>query len=132
MIEKSLIVFSPGSKDYKLVNTREILSCRKLYDIVKTEIINGTTYYYTLHDEDEDEQVHHLYDWSKSNTEQNSIPGKTLNLHFEKNFEGIAFENLLLIPGNKICNQPILFNDLFLYTAPYLNLFAPPPNTFIS
>ena len=130
--EKKLTTFSSGANNFQLINGDEILAGGNLYDIVKTEITNGKTLYYTLSDEAEDVYVQQLSDCSKSNSEEQSLPGKTVGLHIAKYFDVkedsyFSLNNILRLHANiRICNDP------FLYTSPLKNIFSPPPNNFLS
>ena len=129
---KSLIVFSSGSRDFKLVDKNEILAGGKLYDIVKTNTSNGITMYYTLSDEDEDEYVQNLSDWEKSNADEKSLPAKTINVHMAKYFtiekyhDPIRHSSLHLFINGKAENEP------FFYLSPSMNIFSPPPDNVVS
>ena len=130
--EKSLTLFSSGSKDFQLINDDEILAGGNLYDIVKTEIRDGKTLYYTLSDEAEDVYVQQLADWGKSNSEEQSLPTKTVGLHIAKYFDikehsYSSLKNILRLHKNIRSS-----NDLFLYISPLKNIFSPPPNNFLS
>ena len=130
--EKKLTTFSSGANNFQLINDDEILAGGNLYDIVKTEITNGKTLYYTLSDEAEDVYVQQLSDWSKSNSAEQSLPTKTVGLHIAKYFDikehnFSPLRNILRLHSNVRSS-----NDLFLYISPFQNIFSPPPNNFLS
>jgi hypothetical protein len=130
--EKSLTLFSSDAKNFQLINDDEILAGGNLYDIVKTEISNGKTLYYTLSDEAEDVYVQQLSDWSKSNSAEQSLAAKTVGLHIAKYFDikehsFSSLKNILRLPSNVRSS-----NDLFLYISPFQNIFSPPPDNFLS
>lgn len=130
--EKSLTIFSSGNKNFQFNNDDEILADGKLYDIVKTEIINGATYYFTLSDEEEDNYVQQLGEWSKSNTEEKSLPSKTISLHIGKYFtiKKECETNLHLY--FRVTDDVSYKNDLFIYISPFINIFSPPPDNLLS
>jgi len=132
MPEKSLTVFSSDTKGIELINKKEIRSNGKLYDIVKTELSNGITKYYTLHDEDEDEDVQNLSDWEKNNSQENSLPGKTINLHLEKYFTAEKNHNSITTSSLHHGSDVKTASDSFFYNSPLKNIFSPPPNNFLS
>lgn len=130
--EKALILFSEGSKEFQLINDDEILSDGKLYDIIKKEISDGKTLYYTLSDDEEDAYVQQLGDWGKLNSEEQSLPTKTVGLHIAKFFDikkgsYSSLKNILRLHSTVRSS-----NDLFLYTSPQQNIISPPPDNFLS
>jgi hypothetical protein len=132
MPEKSFTVFSSDTKGIELINKKEIRANGKLYDIVKTELSNGITKYYTLHDEDEDEDVQNLSDWGKNNSQENSLPGKTINLHLEKYFTAEKNHNSITTSSLHNSSHLKTARDYFFYNSPLKNIFSPPPNYFLS
>ena len=128
---KSLIVFSSGTKGIKLIDKKEILSDGKLYDIVKTEISYGITLYYTLSDEDEDEYVQNLTDWGKNNSQEKSLPGKTINVHLAKYFT-VKYFNPISNSSLHLCTDLKTTSDCFFYKSPFKNIFSPPPNYLLT
>lgn len=129
---KSLVVFSSGTKGIELVNKNEILADGKLYDIVKTAISNGITLYYTLSDEDEDGYVQNLTDWAKSNSEEKSLPAKTINLHLAKYFTAEKYHHYHTVSSLHGSPGVNTASDSFFYTSPYKNIFSPPPDNLLS
>jgi hypothetical protein len=128
---KSLSVFSSDTKGIKMVDKNEILVAGKLYDIVKTQISNGITLYYALGDEDEDKYVQNLTDWEKNNSEEKSMPGKTINLHLAKYFTVEKYHD----PVSPLLHLRIdvkTASDSFFYTSPLKNIFSPPPDNLLS
>ena len=130
--EKTLTIFSSGAKEFQLINDDEILAGGNLYDIVKTKIRDGKILYYTLSDEAEDVYVQQLSDWSKSNSEEQSLPTKTVGLHIAKYFDikehsFSSLKNILRLHSDVSSS-----NDLFLYLSPLKNIFSPPPDNFLS
>jgi len=129
---KSFIVFSSHNKSIKLINIKEILVDGKLYDIVKTQISNGITLYYTLSDEDEDGYVEDLSDWGKNNSGDESLPGKTINLHLAKYFTVEKYHHTLSTSSLRMQTDVKNANDSFFYTSPFKNIFSPPPDNMLS
>jgi hypothetical protein len=130
--EKKLTIFSSGAKEFQLINDHEILAKGNFYDIVKTEISGGKTLYYTLSDDEEDAYLQQLSAWGKSNSEEQSLPTKTVGLHIAKYFDikehsYSSLNNILRLHSNVKSS-----NDLFLYISPLKNIFSPPPNNFLS
>ena len=132
MPAKSLTIFSSATKGLDLVDKKEILVDGKLYDIVKTEISNGITLYYTISDEEEDEYVQNLSDWGKNNAEEKSLPGKTINLHMAKYFTAEKYPSPVSVSSLHRCTCVKTVSDSFFYTSPYKNIFSPPPNNLSS
>jgi len=130
--EKTYKLFSSASKDFQLVNDHEILAEGKLYDPVKTEISNGKTLYYTLSDEEEDVYVQQLSNWGKSNSEEQSLPTKTVGLHIAKYFDITEHNYSSLNNIFRLHSNVRSSNDPFLYKSPLKNIFSPPPNNFLS
>ncbi len=130
--EKSITLFSTGSKNFQLINDHEILASGHLYDIVKTKISNGETLYYTYSDEEEDADVKQLTDWGKSNAEDKSMPTKTISLHLGKYFGIKKYSNSFLTEQLNLLRYGRLTNDLFLYISPLQHIFSPPPNNLFS
>lgn len=130
--EKSLTLFSSASKEFQLINDDEILAGGKLYDIVKTEISDGKTLYYTLSDEEEDAYVQQLGDWGKSNSEEQSLPTKTVGLHIAKFFDIKKCSYSSSKDFLRLYSNVRSYNDLFLYTSPQQNIISPPPDNFLS
>lgn len=130
--EKSLTLFSPGVQDFQLVNDDEILAGGNLYDIVKTEINNGKTLYYALSDEEEDACIQQLAGLGKSNSEEQSLPGKTVGLHIAKYFEITNDSYSSLKSFLRVHDTVSSSNDLFLYVSPLKYIFSPPPDNFLS
>jgi hypothetical protein len=132
LLEKSLTLFSSDSKDFQLINDDEILAGGNLYDIVKTEISNGKTQYYTLSDEAEDVCIQQLAGLSKSNSTEQSLPGKTVGLHIAKFFDIKKYNCSSLTELLRLHTSVRYSNDLFVYTSPLKNIFSPPPDNFLS
>ncbi|MDE3213573.1 MAG: hypothetical protein KGM98_10095 [Bacteroidota bacterium] len=124
----SYTVFISGVADFKKINSHEIQSDGKLYDIVRTRIHHGKTVYYTFHDSEEDRYTRDLSQWGNSNSQENSLPGKTLVLQLAKFFTR----------QTPFSGKPRLFEctasgfltakNVFLYTSPTLSVELPPPN----
>lgn len=129
---KSLIVFSSGTKGIELVDKKEILVDGKLYDIVKTQISNGITLYYTIIDEEEYEYVQNLTDWEKNNSGEKSLPGKTINLHIAKYFTDEKYQHPVFASSLPVRSDMKTVSDSFLYTSPFKNIFSPPPDNLLS
>ena len=130
--EKSYKLFLSASKDFQLINDHEILAKGNLYDIVKTEISNGITLYYTLSDEEEDVYVQQLTNWGKTNPEEQSLPIKTVGLHIAKFFDIKKYNYSSLTELLRLHANVRSYSDLFLYTSPLQNIFSPPPNNLLS
>jgi hypothetical protein len=128
----SYTVFSSLKKGYRFVNKKEIIAEGKLYDIVKVMVSEGETVYYTLHDSDEDEYIRDFADWGKANSNENSFPGQTINLHIAKYFtiQKIPAEDPFLLKSGVIDHQNN--NYSFFYKSPPLNIFSPPPDLYFS
>ncbi|MDP4284905.1 MAG: hypothetical protein Q8891_10795 [Bacteroidota bacterium] len=104
----------------------------KLYDIVKTEIRNGVTLYYALHDQEEDKDVKDLADWGKNNSPDNPLPGKTTRPELAKYFR---MEKLPVSPALSYLHSSTdikTINDCFLYASPLKIIFVPPPDSLLS
>ena len=130
--EKSLTLFTSDSKKFQLVNDDEILAGGKLYDIMRKEISNGKTLYYTLSDEEEDAYVQQLGNWGKLNSEEQSLPTKTVGLHIAKYFDIKESGYYALKELFRLSSNVRYSNDLFLYVPPQLNIISPPPDNFLS
>ncbi len=115
-----------------MINKKEILANGKLFDIVRTVIINGKTCYYAVADEEEDEYQLQLTDWEKNNSQENSFPGKTISLHLIKYFTAKNYLNSTITHLPTYPEQAKNNSDSFLYKSPFENIFSPPPNTFLS
>lgn len=114
-----------------MVNKKEILADGKLYDIVKTEMSNGIILYYTLHDEDEDEYIQNFTDWKKNNSQEKSLPGKTINLHIAKYFT-VEKHHPVSASSLNLHSDVKTASDSFFYTSPFKNIFSPPPDNLLS
>ena len=128
--EKNYKLFSSEAKDFKLINEHEILADGNLYDIIKTETRDGKICYYTLSDEEEDMYVQQLNDLGKSNSQEQSLPAKTVGLQIGKYFEDIKYNSLVFIKSLPVHEPEELSNDLFQYASPLKIVFSPPPNLF--
>jgi hypothetical protein len=102
-----------------------------MYDIVKTEVRNGKTLYYTLADKDEDSDIHRLSDLEKDNAGERSLPGKTIKLYDAKYFaienqhQNIDYCNYLSPASRHVDNAGF-------YKSPLKDIFAPPPDHLFS
>ena len=130
--EKTYKLFSSASKDFQLINDHEILANGNLYDIVKTETVNGKTMYYTFSDEEEDRYVQQLNDWGKSSSQEQPLPAKTVGLHIGKYFEVIKYNSPVFATSLRVHETVKLSNDLFQYVSPLKIVFAPPPDLIVS
>jgi hypothetical protein len=128
----SYTVFSSLKKDYRLVNKKEIIADGKLYDIVKVLVSEGETVYYTLHDSDEDEYAREFADWGKANSNENSFPDRTINLHIAKYFtiQKFLLKNLFRLKLGFVDHKNN--NCSFFYKSPSINIFSPPPDLYFS
>ncbi len=129
---QSLTIFSSDTKGIVLVGKKEILANGKLYDIVRTKINNGKTLYYALSDEEEDTLVLDLTDWEKNNSQEKSMPGKTMNVQLDKFFTLKKYPAPLLVCSSYLSGHRKIRSDFFLYKSPFINIFSPPPNNFLS
>lgn len=127
-----MVIFSSDTKGIELINKKEILADGKLYDIVKTEISNGKKLYYTLSDEEEDEYQLELTDWEKNNSQEKSMPGKTINLDLLKYFTLENCQDFVLDCSIHFRGNTETGSDSFLYKSPYKNIFSPPPDNLLS
>lgn len=126
--QASLTLFSSGNPGFHKINDHEISSEGKLYDIVKTVVREGKTIYITYHDKNEDEFSAGLSLWGKSNSQENSLPGKSITIQLAKFFtrqNQIAAHHLVAI---KPFARKFTINDGFLYSAPALSVEVPPPD----
>ncbi len=130
--EKTYKLFSSGSKEFKLINNHEILADGNLYDIVKTETRDGKTLYYALGDEEEDRYVQQLNNLGNSNSQEQSLPAKTVGLQIGKYFEVIKYQSPVFITLLRVHESVKLSNDLFQYISPLKIVFSPPPDLIIS
>ena len=130
--EKFLVIFSSDTKGIELINKNEILVDGKLFDIVKTEIKDGKTLYYTLSDKEEDEYQLELTDWENNNSQEKSMPGKTINLHLLKYFTVEKYQSSVLYCSIHFRGNAKTGSDSFLYKSPYKNIFSPPPDNLLS
>lgn len=129
--EKTLTIFSSDDKGLQFNDDHEIVADGHLYDIVKTEMRDGKTFYYALSDQEEDDYVQQLTEWGKSNSEEKSLPTKTVGVHIGKYFEQVKYcppASLLLRVGQQVR----LSNDLFQYGSPLKIVFSPPPDLLVS
>jgi hypothetical protein len=124
---KPLTIFSSANRDFKIINKTEILSHGKLYDIVKTQISDGVTSYYTLSDEEEDSYVQSLTDWAGNNTEEKNLPAKTITFHLAKYFNVEKYADSFSFSLRAHSNVKIE-RDHFFYASPLKNIFFPPPD----
>ncbi len=129
---KRSVTFSSDTKGLVFLSKKEILVNGKLYDIVKSEINNGKKIYYAFADEEQDEYQLDLTDWEKSNGQEKSLPGKTINLHLIKYFTAKNSTDIIHVHHIILHGHVLTANDTFLYTSPYKNVLATPPDNFIS
>ncbi|HEV8083000.1 MAG TPA: hypothetical protein VGP55_07355 [Chitinophagaceae bacterium] len=127
-----MIIFSSDTKGIELINKKEILADGKLYDIVKTEMSDGKKLYYTLSDEEEDEYQLELTDWEKNNSQEKSMPGKTINLQLLKYFTVEKYQSFVLYCSIHFRCNTKTGSDSFLFKSPYKNIFSPPPDKLLS
>jgi hypothetical protein len=129
--DKKLTLIPSDSKGVELVNKNEILTDGKMYDIVKTQVRNGKTFYYTIADKDEDRDIQKLTNLEKNSTGERSLPGKTIKLYdakyftVEKQSQNIDHSNCLS-PGSSAVN------NAGFYTSPLKDIFSPPPDYLFS
>ncbi len=129
---KRPITFSADTKGLVFLSKKEVLINGKLYDIVKSEINNGKEFYYAFADEEEDEYQSDLTDWEKSNGQEKSLPGKTINLHLVKYFTAKKYTTIIYMHHLVLQGIVVTASDAFLYKSPYKYVFATPPDNFIS
>ncbi len=129
--EKTFTIFSSDDKDFQFNDDHEILANGNLYDIVKTEIRNGKTFYYALSDLEEDSYVHQLAKWGKSNSGEQSLPGKTVDIHIAKYFEIIKYYPPVFTLL-RVHETVKLSNSLFQYISPLKIVLSPPPDFLLS
>ena len=88
--------------------------------------------YYTLSDEDEDMYVQSLTDWEKNNSQEKSLPGKTINVHLAKYFIDEKNQHPLFASSLHLRTHVQPVSDSFFYTSPFKNIFSPPPDNLLS
>ena len=110
----------------------EIIAGGKLYDIVKTETTGGKIRYYAISDQEEDAYVQHLSDWRNANSEDKSLPGKSVALHVGKYFEKVHSCLPAFGGTGRLGLKVTIRNDLFRYQSPLHLVFSPPPEPCIS
>lgn len=88
--------------------------------------------YYTLSDEDEDQYVQNLTDWEKINSEEKSLPGKTINVHLAKYFTVEKYNHPASTSALSLLNNVKTASDSFFYKSPFKNIFSPPPDNVLS
>lgn len=126
---KSLIVFISNSSDFIVIDNKEILFNGKLFDIIKKEIKNGETYFYTVSDEKEDNAVKGIERLTKNNLHHRTLPTK-VPVHLV----------LKYLPTGKLSNlkdDSYLFtltlidlqNTCLFYQSPDRTIFSPPPES---
>jgi hypothetical protein len=126
----SLIQFSSSNNNFELINKSEILFGGKLFDIVKTEINNGKIIYYAIGDEKEDGCMNNIVQLSKNNCDSNSQPIKNNVPDILKYVRG---ENVITLSVSiNFIEKKTSQQSLFFYSAPFQNIFSPPPNIFLS
>lgn len=99
---------------------------------MKKEISNGKKLYYTLSDEEEDAYVQQLGNWGKLNSEEQSLPAKTVGLHIAKYFDIKESGYYALKEVFRLSSNVRSSNDLFLYISPQQNIISPPPDNILS
>lgn len=129
--EKTLTIFSSGDKDFQFNDDHEILANGNLYDIVKTEIRDGKTFYYALSDLEEDSYVDQVAKLSKSSSGEKSLPAKSVDIHIGKYYEIIKHypRACALL---RVRETVKISNFLFQYTSPLKTVFSPPPDFLLS
>jgi len=129
--DKNLILFSSATKGIEVVNKTEIRAGGKMYDIVKTQTVNGKILYYALADNDEDEYVHLLTDLEKNNSAEKSLPGKTIKAYEAKYF---AIKNNFCPASFSLDRLPDLISvtESIFYPRTSKDIFSPPPNRWFS
>jgi hypothetical protein len=130
--ERTYKLFSSASKEFQLVNDHEILAGGNLFDIVKTETVNGKTLYYTFCDEEEDGYVQQLGRWGKSCSQEQSLPPKTEGLQIGKYVGAIKYYSPVFTTSLRVNDSFKLSNDLFQYISPLKIVFSPPPDLIVS
>ena len=124
---ESLVVFSSADKGVRLENSRELQVSGKMYDIVKTQTTNGTKFYYTTHDSDEDILVAKLARSEKKAGHDTSMPLKAQKLYDAVFFAGNADNDFNSYPSIAI-NDDMIVNASHFYPPDFKEIFSPPPN----
>lgn len=84
--------------------------------------------YYTISDEEEDRYVQNLTDWEKNNCGENSLPGKTIDVHMAKYFTVEKYQHPVFASSIHLHTGMKTVSDPFFYTSPFINIFSPPPD----
>ncbi len=127
-IDPELIsVFSEGESDFILENDQEISSNGKMYDIIKSEIVNGKTVYTAISDNKENEIVSFIERLAKHITTNNGTSQKAANYEIVKYVSTGEIQIACTKIFDETSNQLIPGKDMFLYQSPSLGILCPPP-----
>jgi len=130
IIKAGFIVFSSKKPNFKLVDDNEILAGNKMYDIVTKKTCNGTTTYYAVSDNDEDEILTKLADTNKNNSAEKSLMGKTIKYSYAKYFTAKKpYEPACFFSGPALASA---INTQSFYFSYFRDIFSPPPNCLAS
>ncbi len=97
-----------------------------MYDIVKTQTLNGVKLYYAAADHDEDAYISKLADAEKSAAQETSQPVKALKLYEAKYFV-CDYDHHFVCSSDIIPIKDVVVNDPPFYPLDFKDIFSPPP-----
>jgi len=129
LAEKMLTVFTTGKNNFQVINSDEIISNGKLFDIVKTGFRNGKKIFYTIGDELEDNVVSKILLITAANADNQSTPEAKFFPELLKNLYDCPNVNSFYNYSSTIEIKYPFSKSLFIQTI-YLELISPPPENF--
>lgn len=125
-------VFYESENNFILVDEHEISFNGKMYDIIKSEIVNGKTVYTAISDSREDEIVSFIERLVKHvTTNNNRASQKGTNYEIVKYVSTVQTQ----LSGNRIFDgindELIPGKDMFLYQSPSIGILCPPPQSVV-